>query len=309
VIFSRAVFPAFRPRAEHRPTGTRPTSPHVRLRWLGTAGHVLETPGATILFDPFLTRPSLARTASRPLEPAPERWWPWLPTRIDAVVLGHSHYDHLLDAPTIALRTGALIIGSRSTASFARAAGVPEGQIVEVPPQGALVPVGDCAVRLVPSLHGRVALGRVPFPGEVRDAPALPARVHAYRMGGAFGIHVTTPGPTVYHNGSADLVDAELAGLHADVLLVGLAGRRATTRYLERLTALLSPRVVIPTHHDAFFAPLEAGARLLPGIDLDGFFREIARSAPRARVVTPTYDDVCAMPLAGDARGLTVHPR
>lgn len=306
---TRAILPAFRPRPEHRPTATRPTSAHVRLRWLGTAGHVLETPRATILFDPFLTRPSLSRTAALPLEPTPERWWQWLPTRIDAIVLGHSHYDHLLDAPTIALRTGALIIGSRSTAAFARAAGVPEPQIVEVPADGATVGVADCTVRLVPSLHGRLLLGRVPLPGDARRTPALPARFHEYRMGGAFGIHVTTPGPSVYHNGSADLVDAHLQGLHADVLLVGLAGRRATARYLERLAGLLAPRVVVPTHHDAFFAPLEAGARLLPGIDLAGFYAEVARVAPRARLVTPTYDDVCALPLGGDAGDLTIYSR
>jgi L-ascorbate metabolism protein UlaG (beta-lactamase superfamily) len=303
-------FPPFRPRREHRPLGPRPRGAHVRVRWLGTAGHVVETATTTILIDPFLTRPSLLRTALRPLRSAPEAWWSWLPPRVDAILLGHSHYDHLLDAPAIARRTGARIVGSRSTASFARASGVPEAQIVELPAGGGMLGVGDCELRFVPSLHGRVLAGRVPFPGEVTAPPRLPARLTAYRMGGAFGICVRTPGPAIYHNGSADLVDAALDGVAADVLLVGLAGRQATPRYLARLTALLRPRLIVPTHHDAFFAPLEAGVRLLPGIDLAGFAAEAAREAPTARILTPTYDDVLALPADGaDVRDAALYPR
>ena len=87
-------------------------------------------------------------------------------------------------------------------------------------------------------------------------------------------------GTTVYHNGSADLIDTELGGAHADVLLVGLAGRQATRGYLERLVHALSPKVIVPTHHDAFFAPLAWGVHLLPNVDLDGF--SLSDAAPRA---------------------------
>jgi hypothetical protein len=86
-------------------------------------------------------------------------------------------------------------------------------------------------------------------------------------MGGAFGISITARERSLYHNGSADLVDAELEGLTADVLLVGLAGRYATRDYLGRLSGHLSPRMILPTHHDTFFSPLSRGVRLLPGID------------------------------------------
>jgi L-ascorbate metabolism protein UlaG (beta-lactamase superfamily) len=121
-------------------------------------------------------------------------------------------------------------------------------------------------------------------------------------MGGAFGILLEMAGLTVYHNGSADLNDAALDGLRADLLLVGLAGRGATPDYLARLTTCLSPKVIIPAHHDAFFAPLEEGVRLLPGIDLPGFVAEARRLAPRARVITPAYDESLVVPLdPGDA--------
>jgi L-ascorbate metabolism protein UlaG (beta-lactamase superfamily) len=294
------MFRRFVPRAAHRPLSSSRPAAGARIRWLGTAGHVVEAEGTTVLLDPFLTRTSLLETALRPLLPTPERWRHHLPPRVDAVLLGHSHYDHLLDAPTIAREHGALIIGSESTATFARASGVPEAQIVVVPPEGRTVQVGSIEVRFVPSLHGRIALGRVPFPGSVHRAPPLPARLWNYRMGGAFGIHLRAGGVSVYHNGSADLVDAELEGTQADVLLVGLAGRKGTARYLDRLARLLRPRVVIPTHHDAFFAPLEQGVRLLPGIDLEGFFDDLSRCLPSARVVTPTYEDDVHVEASGD---------
>jgi L-ascorbate metabolism protein UlaG (beta-lactamase superfamily) len=289
------------PPPRFRPAPAPADADGVRVRWLGTAGHVVEAAGTTVLIDPFLTRPSLWRTVARPLRPAPDAWMHWLPRSVDAILIGHSHYDHLLDAPEIAKRTGARIIGSRTTASFARAAGVAPEQVTELPAEGGRVAVGALEVRFLPSLHGRIAMGRVPLPGEVATPPRLPARLWHYRMGGAYGILLRAPGVSLYHNGSADLVDAELAGIRADVVLAGLAGRRATPKYLERLLSALGPRVVLPTHHDLFFRPLEAGPRLLPGIDLDGFVRDVERLRPAARILMPGYEDTVHLPAMDDA--------
>lgn len=271
----------------------------LRIRWLGTAGHIVETARTKILIDPFLTRPPLTRLLGR-LAPDEGAITPRLPGRVDAVLCGHSHYDHLLDAPLIARRTGATLVGSVSTCNFARAAGVDERQLETVPREGRTLTIGDVTVRFVPSLHGRIFLGRVPFPGEVTTPPSLPARAWRYRMGGAFGVLLESGGLRLYHNGSADLVDAALEGVRADVLLVGLAGRRATRDYFERLYCALAPKLIVPTHHDAFFAPLDDGVHLLPGIDLDGFVAEARARAPAATVATPDYGETLAVSL--DAR-------
>jgi L-ascorbate metabolism protein UlaG (beta-lactamase superfamily) len=304
LLYAR-IFPRWRPREELRPRASTAAGASLLVRWLGTAAHVIESEATRVAIDPFVTRPRLRNVAVGAVAPDEQEVFDRFGTRLDAVLCGHSHYDHLLDAPTIARVTGAKLIGSRSTCAFGRAAGVAESQLVEVPPGGARVTVGDLAIRFVPSLHGRIFLGRVPFPGEVAHVPSLPVPARDYRMGGAFGILVRAKdGTGVYHNGSADLVDAELEGERADVLLVGLAGRQATRDYVARLVHALEPSVIVPTHHDAFFAPLDRGVHLLPKIDLDGFVSEAKSLAPRARVVTPSYFEALAIAPSGKDAGL-----
>jgi L-ascorbate metabolism protein UlaG (beta-lactamase superfamily) len=306
------LFPRFRPKRELRPQGSG-AGWGARISWLGTAGFIIESRETTLLVDPFVTRPGLQRIA-RPFVPddvaiarhvlgtAPAPRSPQQPRRIDAVLCGHSHYDHVADAPRIAKLANAKLVGSASTCAWGRAEGLPPSQLVRIPPAGAVVRFGDIEVRFVASRHGRVALGRVPFPGEVRGTPIPPKRIWHYRMGGAYGLLIRAPGVSIYHNGSADLIDAELEGEHADVLLACLAGRKGTENYVGRLASALSPKLVIPTHHDAFFAPLERGLHLLPGIDLEGFVSEVFTRVPDAAVITPDYEEPICVPPE-DARG------
>ena len=295
------LFPRFRPRRELTPRGSG-EGWGLSIAWLGTAGFIVETKTVTLLVDPFVTRPGITRIARRmvPDDLAIARHVP--KTKVDGVLCGHSHYDHVADAPRIARITRAKLVGSASTCAWGAAAGIPEDRLVRIPARGAIVRFDDVEVRFVPSRHGKIFFGKVPLPGEVHGVPRLPARAWHYRMGGAFGILIKTPEGSVYHNGSADLVDAELEGERADVLLVGLAGRKTTENYVARLVNALDPKLVVPTHHDAFFAPLERGLHLLPGIDLDGFVSEVRMRAPDATIITPDYLEKIRVPPK-DARG------
>jgi L-ascorbate metabolism protein UlaG (beta-lactamase superfamily) len=294
------LFPRWKPKRELRPQG-RGDGWGARITWLGTAGFVIESPETTLLIDPYVSRPGFRRLLGRlvPDELALARH---IPTKVDAILCGHSHFDHIADAPRIAKQTNAKLVGSPSTCQWGRAEGLPESQLVPISETGAIVRFGDLEVRFVPSRHGKIFFGKVPAPGVVSNTPRGPGHIWHYRMGGAFGILIKAPGVTIYHNGSADLIDAELEGEQADVLLAGLAGRKGTENYVGRLISALEPKLVVPTHHDAFFAPLERGLHLLPGIDVEGFVSEVYLRAPGASVITPDYEEpICVPP--NDARG------
>jgi L-ascorbate metabolism protein UlaG (beta-lactamase superfamily) len=303
-MISEALFPRWHPNANVRPTAANPElqSGGFRLRWLGTAGYIVETPKVTVLIDPYVSRPSLGRVALGKLRVNREAIERYIPARVDAVCCGHAHFDHLLDAPIIARDRNALFVANATGAAFARAHHVPREKIISIPETGKTITVGDLEIQFVPSLHGKIFLGKVPFPGTLDVAPPLPARAWHYKMGGAFGIRMQAKcddgsnGASLYHNGSADLIDAELDNVHADVLLVGLAGRRGTRDYLARLVSHLTPALVVPTHHDAFFAPLAEGVRLLPRIDLPGFLAESRMLAPNATRIVPEYGEDIVVP-------------
>src|SRR4051812_21205144 len=103
----------------------------VRVRWLGTAGFEITSGETTVLIDPYLTRASLARVATGTLVANETLLRQHLP-RADAIVAGHTHFDHALDIPVLAKLTGARVFGSRSAVHLCRSQGVAAAQLFDV---------------------------------------------------------------------------------------------------------------------------------------------------------------------------------
>lgn len=274
----------FAPQALGPPGGREP----VRVTWLGTAGFAIEHAGTVVLIDPYVTRASLWRCLAAPLRSDPRAVARFAP-RADAIVAGHTHFDHALDVPAIARATGATVYGSRSCAALCRAGGVPESRVVDVESRAGVEPVraevGPFALRFLPSVHSALLFGRVPLPGDIADCDQVPPRASGYRCGAVFGVEIRVAGRRLFHVGSANLLDATRAP-DVDLLLLCVAGWTTTERFVPRVMQSFSPGAVLLSHWDDFFAPMEREARALPAMAMPRLCDGLARIDPSVRLGT-----------------------
>lgn len=265
----------------------------VTVRWLGVAGFSIASGDTVLLHDPFLSRPSLWRTALFRYRPdrellarltgpggaAPEAG------RAKLVLIGHSHYDHLGDAPWFAETAGATIVGSETTVAISRGYGVP-GDRVQRADVGDTLTQEPFHVRVVESRHAGVVLGKVPLPGEVSEPPDGPIHALSFLLGDARGYLVThrPTGLRLFFLSSAavhppGLDELRREGVRVDVLFAPTQGR--SERYAQWLVDLLRPRIVVLHHYESFFVPVddpEADAPRDPE-DLTAFEAEIETAA------------------------------
>jgi L-ascorbate metabolism protein UlaG (beta-lactamase superfamily) len=267
----------------------------VRLRWLGTAGFELECAGQVLLIDPYVTRASLECCALGRIRPDLAAIARHIP-RADAIVVGHTHFDHVLDVPEIARRSGATVFGSRSAAALCLRAGVPPDRVEVVQREASEAPVerevGPFRLRFIPSAHSRLLLGRVPFPGDIADCADIPMRVGAYKCGAVFGVEIRVAGRVIYHMGSAELVDANVRVGNVDLLLLCVAGWAASRDLPERVGRRLAPGAVLLSHWDNFLRPIGQTARALPAMQIPRLVERLSRAVDGVKVGT--------VPLLGD---------
>lgn len=211
-------------------------------------------------------------------------------SRLAVVSPVHSHFDHALDSPEVAKQTGAVVLGSETTANIARGQGLPEAQIVVVEP-GRDYSFGRFTVTLHVSAHAPIADGGPPMPGTVDEPLPHPAKMSAFKEGGSYSIVVSHPSGTALVHGSAGFVEGALAGVTADRVFLGTGGLASLeeedpgyiARYWDEIVVATGARKVHPIHHDDFtlpFGSFRAFPSLIAG-DLDDSLAPLAALAMR----------------------------
>ena len=248
------------------------------ITWLGVSGYLLTYEGVSLFVDPYVSRVPLRalvlRREAMPDEELIDRYID-APGPVAGVLVGHTHFDHAVDAPAIARRYGTKAYGSSSLAHLMRLHGLGERAVEVVPHQP--YELGPFVVRFVPSRHSKLLFGvKVPMDGELTCDHLHGLVPTAYKCGAVYGIRIDVAGVRIYHQGSADLDDDELPDEPVDVFLAGVAGRSVTPRYWERILPRLDPRLIVPTHYDDFFMPLGSEEKFVRGVRLRDLPAEVA---------------------------------
>lgn len=210
-------------------------------------------------------------------------------THADLVLLSHSHFNHAMDMPHIARKTGATVMGTESTANIARAYGVPEAQIITVR-GGEDFAFDRLSIKVIPSLHSALSNKHYWSSGTIPRDVKTPLRLKDYIEGGMLAYMLRIGGWQVLLFGGMNYIEREVDGLRPDLAFIAAAKpRREIHDYTGRLLrALGRPRIVIATHWDnqglPFGAPQDEART-----EADTFAAEVKSIAPRTRVVVPAH--------------------
>lgn len=246
----------------------------LELTWFGTAGFRLAYQGTVIWIDPYLTRMPLAAVALRKVVPSSPEMIAKYVDRADAVLVGHTHFDHALDTPAIAKAHGCKVYGSTSLQALMALHGLGDQAVVVDAKRD--YEVGPFKFHFVPSIHSKLQLGLgIPYSGELTCEHVEGLTAQAYCCGQVWGVAIEVAGVKLYHQGSADLVEDEIVDRDVDIFLCGISGRRFTRNYAARILRALNPKVVVPTHYDDFFRPLDAPTKFSFNVNLTGFADEV----------------------------------
>jgi L-ascorbate metabolism protein UlaG (beta-lactamase superfamily) len=256
------------------------------IEWFGTTTFRVHTGGPVLFFDAYLDRvPGLDPVGLSTAEVE----------EADFVFISHAHFDHLYGADTLALRTGATVVGSPESARCLRACGVPEEQLVIVTGGETVDCGGGVRVRVLPALHSclfahgesdtalpclgdlgisaqeRIAARQVFFDlmaglegpqGEALQAMNAKCSAHD---GGQLSYVLATGEGTALVSASAGYWKGLFTGLRPDVALLAIGGRPnvdgepfqgSGAEYMLEQVELLRPGRVAFCHHDPLFPGL-----------------------------------------------------
>ena len=258
----------------------------LRTTFLGVSTLLFEDGETAILMDGFFTRPGPRQVFLEKIAPDETVITKNLQRagikRLAAVIVNHSHYDHAMDSPAVAAQTGAMLIGSESTANVGRGWGLAENKIAVRHP-GDVMDFGRFRITL---LSG----GHVPSPftgGDIKERLKLPARANAYLEGISFAILIEHRDRRILVNASAGFTPDAMNGHKADVVFLGIGqlGKRPAeymSTYWQEMVEKPGARRVVPIHWDDFTRSLDKPLVPLPNL-IDDFPASMKYLADRAQ--------------------------
>jgi hypothetical protein len=300
----------------------------ISVTYLGVSGLLIEHRGHVLLTAPFFSNPSLAMVMprlTRLLRSTPrisadtlaiDKMLPRSADRATAILVGHGHYDHLMDIPYIAAKraTTSKIYGGPSVRhmlmgdSALRSNGGQRVVSISAPAAGSRERQGvwyyteDSAYRFMALIAGHAPTYRAwkrsyTFTiGSVEvDLDSLPHTAAEWKLGEpyAFLIDVLAAGARepvfrIYFQDAPSepplgFPPSELLAEHAvDLAVLCAATSSNVSNTPDSLLAVLKPSHVIVAHWEDFFRSQTLPSQLSPATDFGEFRESLRKSLPRS---------------------------
>ncbi len=292
----------------------------LEIRYLGSGGHLIRRGSSAILTAPFFSNPNLFRVATSRISPDSARIDSAVEKIIEeggrlddvqAILVGHAHYDHLMDVPHVwrEYAPQARIFGSLTVKHILRGFDVPDDQIETLNSiaasrwaAGRWVTLGDLRFMAIESEHAPHAFGIKVYGGEVRkNLSHPPRRANGYKEGRTFAflIDFLDPDGSVafrihYQDAASNTPLGYPPTLYGDdqrsvdVAIVCAASFKQVQGYPEGILRAVDARYVIVGHWENFFVSQEKPPRPVPMTDVAEFVARTERALPEhARWVLP----------------------
>ncbi len=246
----------------------------LNVKFFGVSTLLLDDGQDQILIDGFFSRPSLSQVLSGPIQSDSVLLRQLIQEhelhRAKAILVSHSHYDHVLDLPALLeMLPETAVIGSPTSLNIARAnPKVSPQQLHSVTPRQ-IQHVNKFQVTAIPSQHTPATAVNDDLGEELFQPLALPAKFSEFKEGGSFDYLIEHSGHKILVKASTGFIPDQFKNLQVDTLFLGIAqlSRQSNDyqrHYLAETLQTLKPKVVIPIHWDDFFQPLSQPLQFLP---------------------------------------------
>ena len=256
-----------------------PDGPGVKVMYFGNTTILISDRETTLLVDGFFSRPNPLSVKWGKIEPNDTVIQKQLDLakmgRVDALLIGHSHYDHALDAPVVAKKLDAiaakerkhtLTMGSSSYAFIHEGGGATcdPDHLHIVERDGMTRTFGKFTVTFCKSKHIQPHLpGQDEMMGRIKALVVPPAEAEDYKCDPVYVLHIKHADEgSIAITTTAGAEENQFKSLTADVVMpaVGLLSKECPCSqhfYWCEAVEKLNPKTVIPVHWDNFTRKLD----------------------------------------------------
>lgn len=238
------------------------------VRWTGYSNFEVAYDGQILLLDAYFDRGSVYPPLGFKAADI---------TKANGMLIGHGHFDHMSDAASVAIRTGAIVVGAPVTIEKLRTQAVDPKQLREVTGRGGeTLRIGAFTIEPVLGRHGdppedvTAAFNKALQVGAPPVTPEQSKEQAAIRARGTSDQRIATEGTIAYlitldngfriayRDSGGVVTDIERAAF-ARIPGVDVALAATSAAFLNSLTSrqaleyvrTYNPRVFMPGHHDA----------------------------------------------------------